>query len=395
MRDAVIVSTARTAIGKAYRGSLNDTSAPAMGGHVIGAAISRAGLEPGEVSDVVMGCAVTQGTAGINVARHCVIAAGLPDTISGMTLDRQCASGLSAIATAARAVSCGDLDIAVAGGVESISLAQDAHMNNYRYVDTHVKTVLPQYYMSMIETAERIADQYAISRHRQDAYSLESQKRTAAAQQRGIFDAEIVPIPVEQVTVDKDSGVTSRRALTFAHDECNRPGTEAVGLAGLKVALPGGRSVTAGNSSQMSDGASAVAIMDGREAQRRNLAPLGVLRGIVVVGCAPDKMGIGPMLAIPGLLQRFGLTVNQIDLWEINEAFAAQLLACTDRLGIDPDILNVNGGAIAMGHPYGMSGARMLGHALLEGQRRRARHVVVSMCVGGGQGVAALLEPWH
>ena len=395
MREAVIVSTARTPIGKAFRGSLNDTGAPTMAAHVICAAITRARVEGREVSDVIMGCAVTQGTSSINVARHAVIAAGLPDSVAAMTLDRQCASGLSAIAAAAQGIRAGDLDIAIAGGVESISLSQDNHMNLHRYRDASVEQRLPRYYISMIETAELVAERYRIDRERQDRFALQSQERTAAAQAAGRFDEEIVPISTRAVTVDRQSNIATHYDVSLAHDECNRPDSKLDRLASLAPALADGRSITAGNASQLSDGASAVLMMSEQEAARRNLTPLGVLRGIAAVGVAPEEMGIGPVVAIPRLLARHGLTVDDVDLWEINEAFAAQVLACTDRLGIDSERLNVDGGAIALGHPYGMSGARMVGHALLEGRRRRSRYAVVSMCVGGGQGVAGLLELCH
>tara|TARA_R110002020_G_scaffold86758_1_gene214187 strand:+ start:2213 stop:3391 length:1179 start_codon:yes stop_codon:yes gene_type:complete len=389
MRDAVIVSTARTPIGKAYRGAFNLTQAPVLMAHAIRAAVSRAGLEGGEIEDFTMGSALTQGTAGVNAARHAVIAAGLPDTVAGATIDRQCASGLSALAHAAYEVMHEGVDIAMAGGVESISLVQNAHWNAHAY---RVASVPESYYMSMLDTAELVAARYGVSREAQDLYALESQKRTEAAQAAGRFDAEMVPVDTVKSVTDKATDVVSEQSVRLTRDECNRPGTTLEALQSLAPVRGEGKVVTAGNASQLSDGASALVVMSGEEAARRNLAPLGIFRGMAVAGCAPEEMGIGPVVAIPRLLARHGLKPDDIDLWEINEAFAAQLLYCRDKLGIDPEKLNVNGGAISIGHPYGMSGARMAGHVLIEGRRRGARLAVVSMCVGGGMGAAGLFE---
>ncbi|MBC7283100.1 acetyl-CoA C-acyltransferase [Hoeflea sp.] len=389
MRDAVIVSTARTPIGKAYRGAFNTTQAPVLMAHAIRAAVSRARLEGGEIEDFTMGSALTQGTAGVNAARHAVIAAGLPDTVAGATIDRQCASGLSAIAHAAYEVLHEGVDIAMAGGVDSISLVQNEHWNKHRY---RIASVADTYYMSMLDTAELVAARYGVSREAQDIYAFESQRRTAAAQAAGRFDAEIVAMDAVKSVTDKATGETSEQGVTLARDECNRPDTTLEGLQSLKPVMGEGKVVTAGNASQLSDGASALIVMSGAEAARRNLAPLGIFRGMAVAGCAPEEMGIGPVFAIPRLLARHGLKLDDIDLWEINEAFAAQLLYCRDKLGIDPEKLNVNGGAISIGHPYGMSGARMAGHVLIEGRRRGAKLAVVSMCVGGGMGAAGLFE---
>ena len=389
MREAVIVSTARTPIAKAYRGAFNNLTGPSLAAHAMRAAVSRAGLEGGEIEDVTLGCALTQGTTGVNVARHAAQAAGLPDSVAGATVDRQCASGLSAISIAANQVVNEGLSIALAGGLDSISLVQNDKWNGFRYKDAAVPS---DYYMSMIETAQNVATRYNISRDAQDEYALESQRRTAAAQQAGRFDAEIVPVDAVQLVTDKASGETSEMAVTLAADQCNRPQTTLDGLRGLKPVLGEGTSITAGNASQLSDGASACVVMERAEAARRGLTPLGTYRGMAVAGCAPDEMGIGPVFAIPRLLERHGLSVDDIGIWEINEAFASQLLYCRDRLGIPNERLNVNGGAISIGHPYGMSGARMAGHALIEGARSGAKYAVVSMCIGGGQGAAALFE---
>lgn len=389
MREAVIVSTARTPIGKAFRGAFNNTQGPVLAAHAVRAAVARAGLEGGEIDDLTLGCALTQGTTGINTARHVVIAAGLPESVAGATIDRQCASGLNAIAIAAHQVVNDGVNIALAGGVDSISLVQNEKWNGSRY---KIASVSDTYYMSMLETAEVVAARYGVPRDAQDAYALESQRRTAQAQASGLFDAEIVPMDAVKQVKDKASGAVSLQPVMLAVDECNRPDTTLEGLAALNPVMGPGHCVTAGNASQMSDGASACVVMEAGEAARRGLSPLGVFRGMAVAGCAPEVMGIGPVLAIPKLLQRHGLRVSDIGLWEINEAFAAQLLYCRDHLGIDPELLNVNGGAISIGHPYGMSGARMAGHALLEGKRRGAKWAVVSMCVGFGQGAAGLFE---
>lgn len=389
MREAVIVSTARTPIGKAYRGAFNSLEAPSLAAHAVRAAVSRAGLKGSEIEEAVFGAALTQGTTGVNAARHIVLAAGLPVTVAASTVDRQCASGLNAIANAAHMITTEGVDIALAGGLESISLVQNTHWNSHRYTDP---SVAPDYYLSMIETAEIVADRYGISRAAQDAYALQSQQRTAAAQEAGLFDDEIVPVDAIKMVTDTETGVTSEQPVHLQQDECNRPGTSLDSLAGLKPVLEPGKSVTAGNASQLSDGASAMVMMEAAEAARRGLSPLGHFRGFAVAGCAPEEMGIGPVLAIPRLLDRHGLSMSDIGLWEINEAFAAQLLYCRDHLGIPDSQLNVNGGAISIGHPYGMSGARMAGHALIEARRRGVRYAVVSMCIGGGQGAAGLFE---
>lgn len=388
MRDAVIVSTARTPIGKAYRGAFNNTEVPTLAAHAVRAAVACAGLDGAEIEEVVFGSALTQGSAGVNVARHIAVAAGLPDSVAGSTIDRQCASGLNAIAIASHMVRCEGVQAAVAGGGESISLVQNSHWNAHRYVDP---TVAERYYLPMLDTAEVVAERYGVTREMQDAYALQSQQRTAQAQAAGIFDDEIVTVTATKLAPDTATGTTTDAEVTLTTDECNRSNTTAEGLASLS-AVREGKTVTAGNASQLSDGAAALVVMDAAEAQRRGLSTLGALRGFAVAGVAPEEMGIGPVVAIPRLLERAGLTIADIDLWEINEAFAAQLIYCRDKLSIPDDRLNVNGGAISIGHPYGMSGARMAGHILLEGRRRKVKWGVVSMCVGGGQGAAGLFE---
>jgi acetyl-CoA C-acetyltransferase len=398
MRSAVIVSTARTPIGRAFRGAFNDTQSQALGGHAIAEAVKRAGLDPAEVEDVVMGAALQQGAQGSNFARQCALRAGLPETVPGMSLDRQCSSGLMAIAAAAKQVIADGMQVAVGGGLESISLVQNDKMNRHRTRDPWLVEHVPQLYMSMLETAEIVAERYGVSRDAQDAYALQSQQRTAAAQARGAFDAEIVTLPAMMAVQDKVTGAISQRAVTLTNDEGNRAETTLEGLAALKPVLTegqriqAGRCITAGNASQLSDGASAAVVMEAAEASRRGLAPLGIYRGLAVAGCDPAEMGIGPVFAVPKLLARHGLKMDDIGLWELNEAFACQVLYCRDRLGIPNERLNVNGGAISVGHPYGMSGARMVGHALIEGKRRGAKYVVVTMCIGGGQGAAGLFE---
>lgn len=391
MRTAVIVSTARTPIGKAYRGAFNNTEAPTLGGHAVRQAVLRAGLDPEEVEDVIMGCAMPQGTQGGNVARQIALAAGLPVTTAGMTVDRQCSSGMMAIALAAKTIICDGVDIMVGGGLESISLVQNENMNLFRAKDPRLLAVHKDVYMPMIDTAEVVAKRYGISRDAQDEFALQSQQRTAASQAAGRFDAEIVPMSSSMGVMDKETKAISFVDVTLDKDEGNRPDTTLDGLASLKPVRDGGF-ITAGNASQLSDGASASVLMEAKEAEKRALTPLGIYRGTAVAGCEPDEMGIGPVFAVPKLLKRNGLTMDDIDLWELNEAFAVQVLYCRDKLGIPNDKLNVDGGAISIGHPYGMSGARLVGHALIEGKRRGAKFVVCTMCIGGGQGAASLFE---
>lgn len=397
MREAVIVSTARTPIGRAYRGAFNNTQAQELAGHAIAHAVSRAGIEGGGVEDVVLGAAMQQGSTGFNIARQALLRAGLPNSVSGMSVDRQCASGLMAIATAAKQIVDDGMEIAIGGGVESISLVQNDHANNYRAQDPWLVANVGDIYMPMLQTAEIVAERYGVSRERQDELALISQQRTAAAQEAGRFDDEIVPLRTTKLVVDKETGETSEQEVMLDRDEGNRPSTTSESLAGLRAVLPDGAvtatsTVTAGNASQLSDGASASVLMEAREASRRGLEPLGVYRGMAVAGCAPDEMGIGPVLAVPKLLKQHGLTVDDIGLWELNEAFASQALYCRDEIGIDPERFNVDGGGISVGHPYGMTGARCVGHALIEGRRRGVRYCVVTMCIGGGMGAAGLFE---
>ncbi|TFW11473.1 acetyl-CoA C-acyltransferase [Massilia arenosa] len=390
MLDAVIVSTARTGLAKSWKGAFNMTHGATLGGHVLQAAIQRANIEAGEIEDVLMGCANPEGATGGNIARQIALRAGCPVTVPGMTVNRFCSSGLQTIALAAQRVLAGEGEIFAAGGVESISCVQQ-EMNTHMYKEVWLNQHKPEIYWPMLQTAENVAKRYAISKERQDEYGVQSQLRAAAAQQAGLFNAEIVPMTTVMGVADKATGQLLTREVTIAADEGIRADTTLEGVAKIRTAVPGGV-ITAGNASQFSDGASCAVVMSDRAASARGLAPLGIFRGFAVAGCEPDEMGIGPVFAVPKLLARAGLKVEDIGLWELNEAFAVQVLYCADKLGIPMDRLNVNGGAIAVGHPYGVSGARLVGHALIEGKRRGVKYVVVTMCIGGGQGAAGLFE---